>query len=175
MMAVAVSRTTSTVAGSSSYRMPPLPVGEVGRALLKLVPSSEPDRERVSRILDTLSPTLSQRERELREIYQNSSPREGVSRYVSNTPPPSFLSLGLPQSHLLPKEEDLRLESPSLGEGVARYEPGQGSVESPERSSVQPPHPNPLPLGSGVEGATDSSAPEGGRINSPLERTHAPR
>jgi len=76
---------------------------------------------------------------------------EGVSNFEGITPPPSSHSASLTQSHLLPKEEDLHIQSPSLGEGEVRGLRGQGagSVESTEPSSVHPPHPSPLPLGSG--------------------------
>jgi len=86
----------------------------------------------------------------------NSSPREalGVSPYEGNTPPPSSQSPGLLQSHLLPKEEDFRLESPSPGEGEVRGLRGQGagSVSSPEQNPAKPPR----HFGSGGEG--DSGA-----------------
>jgi len=59
-----------------------------------------------------------------------------LSSFEENTPPPSSHSSSLPQSHLLPKEEELPLESPSPGEGVARYEPGEGTASSSQTNSA---------------------------------------
>jgi len=80
---------------------------------------------------------------------------EGIAGYPLPSPLPEGEGAISAVQNSSPQEVDFQLQSPSPGEGEVRGLRGQGagSVDSSEHSSVHPPHPNPLPLGSGGEGA----------------------